>query len=96
MKSADSGDPDRTPTDGEIERELIALGIITSPASAEQYANADPVAFGAGTNGNESKALAERLVDETGAINAAFNMAEKRMVVDRKGAAPIQIASFEC
>ena len=44
----------------------------------------------------QAKALVESLVEEIGAINAAFDMAEKKMVVDRKGSAPIQIASFEC
>ena len=55
MKSADPEDPDRTPTQGEIERELIELGIITSPASAEQYETADPIAFGLSGNGHEAE-----------------------------------------
>ena len=55
MMSADADDRDRTPTQAELERELIELGIITSPTAAEQYANADPIAFGTGTNGHEAE-----------------------------------------
>jgi hypothetical protein len=52
MKSTDAGDPDRTPTEAELERQMIELGLVISSASASQYASADPVLYG-GSNGVE-------------------------------------------
>jgi hypothetical protein len=53
MKSTDAGDPDRTPTEAELERQMIEVGLVISSASASQYASADPVLYG-GSNGNAS------------------------------------------
>ena len=43
----------RVPTEDELEREMLRLGLITSAATADQYRQADPVWTGQGPNGDE-------------------------------------------
>ena len=82
----------------ELERRLIAEGII--PARAGRYQQADPVLTGLGENGNhasEEKAHHSRIRTEARAdMLTLFEVSDKQAKPERKTAAPIQIASFEC
>jgi HK97 family phage prohead protease len=100
-KAATDPDPDRTPTQAELERELIRMGIITERANADHYQRADPALTGHGQNGHgETKHIDPRLHDEVKAINEAFDAATKALDADRKALAntdePIHVAEFEC
>ena len=82
----------------ELERRLIAEGII--PARAERYQQADPVLTGLGSNGDhasEEKAHHSRIRTEARAdMLTLFEVSDKQAKPERKTAAPIQIASFKC
>jgi Caudovirus prohead serine protease len=66
-KAASDADEDRVPTHAELERELIRLGLITSPASAAAYQRADSTFSGTGSNGHRAytKTIDPRLAAES-------------------------------
>ena len=99
-KGLEDDDPDRVPTEAELERRMIELGLITEPATAEQYRRADPVLTGQGPNGNaETKAIRDQWRDDmvqllTASTGEYQTKAEKSLPATT--AEPIKVASFEC
>lgn len=93
-KIEDDDDPDRVPTEAELEREMLRLGLITSPANAEQYRHADSVGTGLTPNGDsETKALYDRVRDDF-----RDDMARRLTAADaeRKAIEPVKVATFKC
>ena len=96
--STKAADRDEPPTHRELEAELVRRGIITEPAYAEQYEQADPLLTGMSENGDHrEKAHLDRVRAESRDLMLAlFEAADKQAPKpERKTATPIQIATFE-
>jgi hypothetical protein len=93
----DDDNPDRVPTQAELERELIRLGIITAPTTADQYRQADPVLTGQGPNGHgETKSHDRIRTEERDRMCALLTAADAEAGEKSIPTKSVQIATFEC